>query len=421
MVALPGRSTGPCRSTARVVAGGGVAALLVLGQGAEHAAADIGHDHAPRVAIAAAADEMVWELVDVPLAEDDHIVDVAVGAGGWWLLLGDEPAAVVGGPPRLLYSADRARWEAVDLGATGIPAEVHGPVRLWADDTDVVVLFGAVSPGASAPTPWLLRGDGARWRVIDPVVDSAFTVADGEPYGYQGAGPMARVGDTLVSIGPETWPLGAMADRAPLAPVTVALGAPDDGADSVVTRLPTALGHQRVAAVLAFDGSFHGIGWTRLSPADGSLAPAQGVGAVFEHWHSPDGLTWTERRPEVDGVLAHVEISSAAAGPAGIVAVGSEADDALGTGSVGLVLVSADGERWERVGLEQPFSADRVLATADGYYAYQSMSTDMWFSADGRAWRKLETWFLGDGPSIGLPTGLIVANGPRLWVSSSLL
>ena len=113
-----------------------------------------------------------------------------------------------------------------------------------------------------------------------------------------------------------------------------------------------------------------GVAWQRLA-LGGDLEPrasrfaavvglADGWVAVgsegAEHtegriWTSPDGATWTAVDPEEAGLGAGT-VSDIAAGPEGLVAVGT-IDGPDGTHDGGIWL-SADGSSWERVGADDP-------------------------------------------------------------------
>jgi hypothetical protein len=119
-------------------------------------------------------------------------------------------------------------------------------------------------------------------------------------------------------------------------------------------------------------------------------------GMALRMWTSPDGRTW-DRLPDADlAAFGRVALSEVVSGPAGIVAVGTQAP-ANGAGK-GMIWTSPDGRSWEAA---SQFSAafpgtvpTNVVVTGGTYVAvgYRQApdgsvaGSAAWYSTDGRTW-----------------------------------
>jgi hypothetical protein len=159
----------------------------------------------------------------------------------------------------------------------------------------------------------------------------------------------------------------------------------------------------------------------------------EGIGRYFNLWHSADGRRWENHTPKLEDQKTFTGVNDAAIGPGGMVAVGWEAPQRMGTEywdkQTPIALFSSDGLNWEKSELSTEIMDDlRIAATESAYYAYGEGAA-VWSSADGKQWSKLAPLTLyrlenGAGwtahtnddrihiaKAIGLPQGLIALGG----------
>jgi hypothetical protein len=152
-------------------------------------------------------------------------------------------------------------------------------------------------------------------------------------------------------------------------------------------------------------------------------------------WVSDDGIAWRSAGIEGSGAAM---MNGVAAGPAGLVAVGNDADS-----MAGLSWSSRDGEAWSagvadaamgnggsRIQVQAVAWADtQFVAGGHRNFGTQRGTAVIWTSPDGRAWtRAPEAVALGEGKLFGIAarSGRVIAVGsvgapdyylPTVWVS----
>lgn len=333
----------------------------------------------------------------VPVPGNQHVVDVAV--------LGATPVAV--GWEETPAGIDAVAWvvrsEPVpeEGSATEGPA---GPALVWHRVAGQDALSGPgeqrVEAVVAGPSGWVAAGsvtgdegnDGAVWSSPDGWAWSrAGDQALGGP-GDQGLLDVAAGPSGLAAVGsdgesPAVWISvdGASWERAPADPTVFGPG-------------------QGVRAVTALPG---GPGWVAVGTdvAGGSADPAV--------WLSAEGRAW-QRVPAGGalGGLGDQELSDVAAGPSGIVAVGTDG------GSAG-AWTSADGVSWAKVDLGPGRATGVGMDGAGTFLAVGSTGGDgldpvAWRSVDGAVWERVE----GDGLSEPLDQELTaVAMGEGMAVA----
>jgi hypothetical protein len=146
---------------------------------------------------------------------------------------------------------------------------------------------------------------------------------------------------------------------------------------------------ESIGAVTPFDGRLVGIG-NRGSDESG---PTGGL-----TWSSADGITWERgnNRP-----FRRAQLASIAAGPKGIVVVGSDRDDLITKWSVSWAWYSPDGRSWTTARLPGPSDAGVMVYDVAwgprGFVAVGNFSAGEgsgragpigWSSIDGRRWTR---------------------------------
>jgi hypothetical protein len=125
-------------------------------------------------------------------------------------------------------------------------------------------------------------------------------------------------------------------------------------------------------------------------------------GSAAGVWTSPDGVTWSSvESTDFGSVQEPAEMFGVAAGPGGLVAVGSGGFDpdhwGLGFGGEPIVWISDDGVEWERLPVDtfgdpSTFFFESVEASDAGFFLESSRDDGlrMWQSVDGIVWEEVE-------------------------------
>lgn len=364
----------------------------------------------PRGVIVASPDLRTWTRLALPVstAMSYDLVPFAGGLLAFGIRLENQSFGIVS----VLVSSDGLSW-----------ADAHVPAALEAADTRVAVVGRRIivlartvdqvttitgriievadpdrSPPPHEPLPTPVPEPSGVPRPLAWEVAGTF---DGFP------SAAASNGDRLVIVGTDAtdgsaaaWWLrdGRAWTRAP---------APEAGASA------------SMEAVVAWGDGFvaTGIDWA----ADRGTATAA-------FWWSDDGSRWSRApaRPEHDlglpGEDAVVDVTDVAAGPHGLVAVGS-------TSRGGVVFASADGRDWRLVA-DLDGDPAAIIRTADGFLAV-GQSGNAHYPGAGMTWTSAEgtTWSEGaalDGGPLngaasaqlgGAPGYAIVGTGPAAWTS----
>ena len=198
-----------------------------------------------------------------------------------------------------------------------------------------------------------------------------------------------------------------------------------------------------------FLDSTDGVTWHRqasLGEVGGTISLAAGpdgvvaVGSIGRHqvsWASPDGLTWTARRDafrRASGGLSQGEVADVVATGDGWLAVGSHAPrcDSACAPDGALVWTSSNGLAWTEVPSQRALHGGFMNAVAhgdDGFVAvgesFESAGAAIWTSPDGLAWTRAsdDPTFVGPaGPDHGTDmTGVAVRGGAIAVVGSAAL
>ncbi len=138
-----------------------------------------------------------------------------------------------------------------------------------------------------------------------------------------------------------------------------------------------------------------------------------GPGSRGAIWHSRDGIDFARADEDLTEAVIMVDV---AAGPTGFVAVGVE-----GTGPDIVVLISSEGETWERLPADQALAAAMVSAVAGRDSSWIMVGAEAggaplsWVSVDGRVWERESAAAMGLERSAVL---VDVAVAGDLWLAA---
>ncbi|MGI6160463.1 MAG: hypothetical protein ACOYJD_00330 [Christensenellales bacterium] len=332
-----------------------------------------------------------WHEVAIPLFEEiGGARDVAYAVGKLWAVGGRINANIT---PELLASSDGVDWEQIDVAALGIPADLSGEARLLAMEKEIIVIFEnqqeeLTRGDVPQSCPWVLRGDGENWQVIDPEQFGQWQVntrKSGKYLHYREIVAMAeRDGDIVLMPGIGWFEPYKTADY------SLGLGRINsDGTAELIADydgLRSEYSTEHVTKMLVYNGEF-------LVFASSAKLRNEGIGRFFNLWRSTDGREWGNDTPTLHDQKAFTEINDAVIGPKGIVAVGWEAsrkpDSESWDKQMPIALFSSDGQSWEKSEFgEEHMDEFSVAATESAYYAYGE-GAEVWHSLDGKSWSRL--------------------------------
>jgi hypothetical protein len=331
-----------------------------------------------------------WNLIKAPdLPGDQVMYDVAPTREGLVAVGHADGASSFDHDAAVWSSSDTERWDRSDSATLGGPGDQRAMAvtEFSSDDPegDVLVVGGWDD---LVPAIWWSTNGGARLTHSS----SPDLVANGGAIR-----DFVAFGSTLLAAG-ATGPLGTQ-DAAVWRSTDGRNWTMVDDADLVAS------GDQQIWSVHNAGGRLVGVGYTT---EDGWYDAAV--------WTSRDGLDWARVDPAMFAETGAQLMKAVAGGTDGmpLVAVGCQDDISkcdLGADSDAAVWISADGETWEKVGLEKEgvvgvgiqtmfgltLQGDTFIASGTASAKTGDLDAAVWTSTDGRTWNpRLHPRFLID-------------------------